>query len=124
MILKLFPQEESLLKLILLGIADSKNFSSKFNPFQSSVAFHIKTSHLISIAKQMTGIYMKRNKGLKSVQSTAALSTEKITKKKKFSMTNHDFPIIFALISLILAKRFCKNNIRGRLKILFLILTH
>ena len=39
------------------------------NPFQSSVAFHIKTSNLFCFGKQMTGFYMKRNTGLKWVKS-------------------------------------------------------
>ena len=34
------------------------------NPFQPIVAFHIETSHLICIANQMTGFYMKYNTGL------------------------------------------------------------
>ena len=38
-----------------------------FNPFQSSVAFHIETSHLICIANQMTGVYMECSTGLKRV---------------------------------------------------------
>ena len=35
------------------------------NPFQARVTFHIETSHLICIANQMTGVYMKYNTGLK-----------------------------------------------------------
>ena len=31
------------------------------NPFQPSVAFHMETSHLISIANQMTGFYIECN---------------------------------------------------------------
>ena len=30
-----------------------------FNPFQTSVAFHMETSRLTCIANQMTGFYMK-----------------------------------------------------------------
>ena len=41
------------------------NISAHFNPFQPSVAFHIKTSHLIFNANQMTGFFMKWNTGLK-----------------------------------------------------------
>ena len=37
------------------------------NPFQSSVTFHIETSHLICNAKQMTGFYMECNTWLKWV---------------------------------------------------------
>ena len=37
------------------------------NPFQSSVAFHTETSHLIGKANQITGFSMKWNTGLKWV---------------------------------------------------------
>ena len=37
------------------------------NQFQSSVAFHIETSHLIWTTNHMTGFYMKHNTGLKRV---------------------------------------------------------
>ena len=36
-------------------------------PLQSSVAFHIETSHLICSANQMTGFYMKFDTGVKLV---------------------------------------------------------
>ena len=36
-----------------------------FIPFQSRVAVHIETSHLICIANQMAGFYTKCNYGLK-----------------------------------------------------------
>ena len=36
-----------------------------FNPFQSSDGFHIETSHLICIANQVTGFYMKCSPELK-----------------------------------------------------------
>ena len=36
------------------------------NPFQPSVAFHIKTSHFFWTAKEITGFYMKWTTGLKS----------------------------------------------------------
>ena len=36
----------------------------KINAFQPSVLFHMKTSHLICIANQVTGIYMEFNTGL------------------------------------------------------------
>ena len=45
-----------------------------FNPFQPSVVFHIKTSHLFCSAKQMTGFYMKHNTGLKWVKNFWTLS--------------------------------------------------
>ena len=38
------------------------------NPFQSSVAFHIETSHSTCTANQMTGFYMKCNTGLKCIE--------------------------------------------------------
>ena len=41
-----------------------KALISSFNPFHSSVAFHIETSPLICCASQMTGSYMKCNTGL------------------------------------------------------------
>ena len=41
------------------------------NPFQSSVAFQIKTIHLLYSTKQMTGSYMKHNTGLKWVHLLA-----------------------------------------------------
>ena len=38
------------------------NFGSiSVNSFQSSVAFHTETSHLISNANQITGFYMRSN---------------------------------------------------------------
>ena len=40
-----------------------------FNPFQASVAFHIKTSNLIWTANQMTCFYLKSNTGLKWVKT-------------------------------------------------------
>ena len=36
-----------------------RNIVSGFNSFQVSVAFHTETSHLICIAYQVTGFYMK-----------------------------------------------------------------
>ena len=38
---------------------------NEIKPFQSSVAFHIETSHLFSSAKQMIGFYMKCNTWIK-----------------------------------------------------------
>ena len=43
---------------------------ANINPFQSSVVFHVETSHLFCRAKQMTGFYMKRNTGLECVKYT------------------------------------------------------
>ena len=44
-----------------------------FNPSQPSVAFHIETNHLIYIANQMTGLYMKCNSGLQWVNSACRI---------------------------------------------------
>ena len=45
-------------------------YSAVFNPFQSSVLFHIETSDIFCIAKQMTGFYMKCSTRLKWVNNT------------------------------------------------------
>ena len=45
------------------------SFSVSPNPCQSSVAFHIDTSHLIYTAKQMTGFCMKGNSVLEWVNA-------------------------------------------------------
>ena len=50
----------------------SDRFSERYffiNLFQPSVAFHIEISHLLCKAKQMTGFYMERNTGLKSLRA-------------------------------------------------------
>ena len=39
-----------------------------FKPFQSSVAFHVETSHLIRTLIEMTGFRMECNAGLKWVK--------------------------------------------------------
>ena len=44
-------------------------YSTLFNPFQPSVLFHVETSHLLCIAKQMTGFYMKCSTRLKWVNN-------------------------------------------------------
>ena len=41
------------------------NYRDPFKPFQNSVAFHRETSHLIWIANEMVGFYMKCNTWLK-----------------------------------------------------------
>ena len=43
------------------------------NLFQSSVAFHVETSHLICTANQINGFYIKCNNGLKWVKYTSAI---------------------------------------------------
>ena len=55
-----------------MGPKNSQIF--KINPFQTSVAFHIETSHLLCSGKQMAGFYMKCNiprKGLRHYLSHA-----------------------------------------------------
>ena len=39
-----------------------------FSPFQLGGRFHIAFGHLICIAKQINGFYIKRNTGLKKVE--------------------------------------------------------
>ena len=41
---------------------------------QPSIAFHIESSHLFCCAKQVTGFYMKRNTGMKWVNSRIGLN--------------------------------------------------
>ena len=60
--LKFFQEGSS---LIILRKPDSNFEMVEINLFQSSVAFHIETSHLFCSAKQMTGFYMKPTTGLK-----------------------------------------------------------
>ena len=43
-------------------------FSFIFDPFQSSVAVHLETSHFIYSANQMNGFYMKSNNWVKWVK--------------------------------------------------------
>ena len=76
-----------------------------FTLFGPSVAFHIETSHLISIANQMTGFYRKCNTGLKWVK------LEKLT-KSIFHSTN--FEILNLISHLFLYQLFgcCKDNFR------------
>ena len=45
------------------------------NLFQSTVTFYIETSHLICIANQMTGFYMKCNTGMKWVNLVITVNT-------------------------------------------------
>ena len=45
------------------------HWRGKGNPFQSSVAFHVETSHLICSTNQMTGFYMTSNTRLKWVNA-------------------------------------------------------
>ena len=45
---------------------------NRLDPFQSSVAFHIETSHLFCSVKQMTGFCMKHKPGRKMVNLEVA----------------------------------------------------
>ena len=67
---KLFKKDKSNFQLDLgIYIANDEQISRMLlNPFQPSVAVHIKTSHLFCRSKQMTGFYMKCNTGLKGVK--------------------------------------------------------
>ena len=47
-----------------------------FNPIQPGVAFHIETSHLICIANQMTGVYMKCSMGWNGLRYFLAYHSE------------------------------------------------
>ena len=44
------------------------------NLFQSSVAFHIETSHLISTTNLMTGFYIKRTTGMKWLKAVIIIT--------------------------------------------------
>ena len=55
------------------------------NPFQPSVAFHIKTSHLICYANQITGFYMKWNNGLKLVNIWCTCLNSTLIEDKRHS---------------------------------------
>ena len=54
------------------------------NPFQTSVAFHIETSHFFCSAKQMTGFYMKHNTRLKWTNQIYVSSLNMSTSTIKF----------------------------------------
>ena len=49
----------------MLSALKQQPISLHVNPFQSSAAFHIGTSHLICTGNQITGFFMKYNTGLK-----------------------------------------------------------
>ena len=51
-----------------------QEYQSWCNPLQSSVAFHIETSHLICIANQMTVFYIKCSTRLKWFNYAFSLS--------------------------------------------------
>ena len=51
---------------------------TQFNPFQLSVAFHIKTSHFNCKSNQVTGFYMKCNTGLRKYIKGSESKTFKI----------------------------------------------
>ena len=52
--------------------------ATKVNSFQSSVVFHIETSHLICSPNQMTGVYMKCSTELKRVKSGELLVVNRL----------------------------------------------
>ena len=56
--------DTTLMKLNINQKSRTAGPCSKYYPFQPSVAFHIKTSHLFCTAEQMTAFYMKCNTGL------------------------------------------------------------
>ena len=49
--------------------------SKSINTFQPSVTLHLETTHLICIANQMTGFYMKCNTGLKRVNQKVTMNS-------------------------------------------------
>ena len=65
--------------------------------FQPNVAFHIKTSHLICIANQMTGFYMKYDTSLKCVKKKHLKSCLLVTAVGRYKfyiikkLTNHSY---------------------------------
>ena len=67
------------------------------NPFQPCVAFHIETSHLFYRANQMTGFYMKRNKGLIWVKRSYfdGTNASKLMKKASLGWPVSDSTISF-----------------------------
>ena len=51
-------------------------YQCTFNPFQSSVAFHIETTHMICRVKLMIGFYMKGHNGLKWVKCVPKINVK------------------------------------------------
>ena len=64
----------SLSVLINIFWANCHQCIQLINTFQSSVAFHIESSHLFYKAKQITGFYMERNTRLKRLNIINPLS--------------------------------------------------
>ena len=62
MVVKLRNVETSVVKITYFFLVINVH---ALNPFQSSAGFHIETSHLICIANQVTGFYMKCSPELK-----------------------------------------------------------
>ena len=50
-------------------MSKKRSIDLNFNPFPSSVVFHVETNNLICRAKQMTGFCKKCSTGLKLVNS-------------------------------------------------------
>ena len=70
----------------------------QINPFQPSAAFHIEITHLIRIANQMTGFYMKCNTG-------NGLN-------KTFFLITFQFRTIFHIFRTKIQHFFCKLNFK------------
>ena len=64
-VFSVFNVTQTALVLGLIGIFD---LGVLFNPFQLGGRFHTAFGHLICIAKQINGFYIKRNTGLKKVE--------------------------------------------------------
>ena len=69
-----FPKNQSLGKrtLFISKKTTVNLLTCNLNPFQPSVTFHIKTSHLFCRATQMIGFYMQCNTRLKWVKLSMA----------------------------------------------------
>lgn len=55
------------MRLVLVFAISTTLNSVEINPFQPSVTLHLETSHLVCVAHQMAGFYMKCITGLKCV---------------------------------------------------------
>ena len=65
---KSYEWEMVLKTYLILLLHVNRVLRKAVNHFQPSVAFHIDPSHLICVANQMTGFYMKCSTGLKWVK--------------------------------------------------------
>ena len=62
--------------IIILFYCWKLKSNTAIKPFQTSVAFHIKTRHLICCTNQMAGFYLKCNTGLKWLMPTESKSAK------------------------------------------------